>query len=167
MKGKKMMATMPSRKELNDNPVKLCNEISRLFRARMRECDELDGVMTQHGAHLVMATLAVSEGINQLELVRTTHLSAPTVSVILKRMEGEGLVRRESDPNDLRSIRVYLTDAGRELDEKNIGNIKQIDAMALEGIDEGDIDVLMRILPKLRDNLLSARTADRKEKTGE
>ena len=27
----------PERVELSDNPVKLCNEISRLFRARIRE----------------------------------------------------------------------------------------------------------------------------------
>lgn len=156
----------PPRKELNDNPVKLCCEIARLFRSKMRECDELDGVMTQHGAHLVMAILSSADGINQLELVRRTHLSAPTVSVILKRMEAEELVTRESDPDDLRSIKVYLTEKGRALDEKNIGNIKKIDALALCDVSDVEIDLLMRLLPKLRDNLLCDKSeTSGKEKT--
>ena len=49
------------RKELSDNPVKLCNEISRIFRARMRENCDIDGVMSQPGARLVMSLLAMTE----------------------------------------------------------------------------------------------------------
>ena len=78
------------RKELSDNPVKLCNEIGRLFRNRMRALDGQEGVMSQPGAHLVLSMLAIHDGINQLELVRATHLKPPTVSVIVKSMEAEG-----------------------------------------------------------------------------
>ena len=54
-------ASPPPRVELSDNPVKLCNEISRLFRAKMRENEDAEGVMTQPGAHLVLAFLAAGE----------------------------------------------------------------------------------------------------------
>ena len=145
---------MPRRKELSDTPVKLCNEISRLFRAHMRETDTSDGVMSQQGAHLVLSTLAVSDGINQLELVRSTHLRPPTVSVILRRMEAEGLVERRSDEKDKRAIRVYLTDKGKALDKQNIGRIKELDKTALSGLTDSEIEALMSLLPKIRDNLL-------------
>ena len=36
-------ASPPPRKELSDTPVKFCNEISRLFRAYMRQNDPTDG----------------------------------------------------------------------------------------------------------------------------
>ena len=148
-------APMPRRKELSDTPIKLCNEISRLFRAHLRENDRHDGVMSQHGAHLVLSTLAVGDGINQKELVSKTHLRPPTVSVILRRMEEEGLVERRSSEEDMRSVCVFLTDAGRALDKENIERIKSIDLYALEGITESEIEALMEILPKIRNNLIA------------
>ncbi len=152
----------PRRRELNDTPVKLCNEISRLFRMHMRENDASDGVMSQQGARLVLSTLCVHDGITQLELVRATHLRAPTVSVILKRMEAEGLVQRRNDLSDKRSVSVYLTDTGRKLDEKTIMKIKELDAIALSGLSEDEISALMALLPKIRDNLLPETTAAKK-----
>ena len=37
-------ASMPRRKELSDTPIKLCNEISKLFRAHFRENEKHDEV---------------------------------------------------------------------------------------------------------------------------
>ena len=166
MKQKKVSHTpMPSRKELSDTPVKLCNEISRLFRARMRENDPQDGVMSQQGAHLVLSNLAVSDGINQLELVNATHLRPPTVSVILRRMEEEGLVVRRVDECDKRAVRVFLTDKGKELDKKNIERIKELDGIALSGLSETELAALMSLLPKIRDNLLPDDKKHKKEST--
>ena len=138
-------APPPARKELNNSPVKLCNEISRLFRAHIRENDPQDGVMSQQGAHLVLSNLAAYDGINQLELVKATHLRPPTVSVILRRMETEELVIRKTDPDDRRAVRVYLTPKGKELDE-----------VALSGLSRDELSTLMSLLPKIRDNLLPA-----------
>ena len=164
-KKKEMPAAMPRRTELSDTPVKLCNEICRLFRARVRANETQEGVMTQQGAHLVLSTLAIHDGINQLELVRQTHLRPPTVSVILKKMEAEGLVERKSDPDDLRSVRVYLSDAGRDLDRENIARIKRLDAIAMKDLSDEEVRVLMELLPKIRNNLLDERNqAIREEK---
>ncbi len=157
---KKIDPTPPKRKELNDNPVKLCNEISRIFRSRMRESDEYDGIMSQHGAHLVLGTLAISDGISQLELANTTHLSAPTVSIIIKRMEAEGIIEKKSNPNDMRSFLIYLTKKGKKLDEENIKKIKKIDALALDTLTKEEFDTLMVLLSKMRDNLLFPKKED-------
>ena len=156
-------APPPRRKELNDTPVKLCNEISRLFRTHMRENDPQDGVMSQQGAHLVLSNLAVCDGINQIELVKATHLRPPTVSIILRRMEEEGLVIRRADQSDKRAISVYLTDKGKALDKKNIARIKELDATALSGLSDDDIEALMRLLPRIRDNLLPDTKKHKKE----
>ena len=67
---KDLPAAPPPRKELSDNPVKLANEIARLFRHVRRGRSGGEGVMTQPGARLVLAVLAVREGISQQELVR-------------------------------------------------------------------------------------------------
>ena len=51
----------PPRKELSDNPVKICSEISRLFHGKLREERCIDGVLSQPGARLVLAVLALNE----------------------------------------------------------------------------------------------------------
>lgn len=150
-------APPPPRKELSDNPVKLCNEISRLFRATVRESRSFEGVMTQPGAMLVLSFLAIGDGTTQLELVKATHLKAPTVSAILKTMESEGIVRRVPDEKDLRAIRVFLTDKGRAIDVENIERIKEITRLSLQGLDEKEEALLMSLLTKLRNNLLEQR----------
>lgn len=155
MRKKELPAMPPPRKELSDTPVKLCNEISRLFRAHIRATERQEGVMTQPGAHLVLSMLAIHDGINQRELVRQTHLRPPTVSVILKKMEGEGLIVRTSNPDDLRSEYVYLSEAGRQLDQEHLVRIRRMDAVALQGLTEEEIETLIRLLPKIRDNLLT------------
>ena len=149
-----MHSPMPKRRELSDNPVKLCNEISRIFRARMRESCDIDGVMSQQGARLVLATLAISDGISQRTLVEQTHLRPPTVSLIIKRMLEEGLVELAADPKDMRVTLVYLTDAGRATDRENIEKIKATDAIGLSGISEDEARTLMSLLGRIRDNLL-------------
>ncbi len=154
MEKNKVAPAFPKRKELSDTPVKFCNEISRLFRAEMRETEAIDGVMSQHSARLVLAVLVAGDGVIQQELVNCTHLKAPTVSVILQKMEKEGMVVRRTDPDDQRHIRVYLTDKGRRVDAEIISKIKQIDQVALSGLTIEEIDCLMLLLRKIRDNLL-------------
>ena len=154
-------AQPPERMELSDNPVKLCNEISRLFRAKLRHTENAEGVMTQPGAHLVLAFLASGDGVTQRQLVHSTHLRAPTVSLILKKMEQGGIVRRESDPADARAIRVFLTEQGRKIDSEHIKRIKTIDSEALWGISENEADILMHLLSKIRNNLISEKTTGR------
>ena len=156
-------AAPPPRKELSDTPIKLCNEISRLFRFRMREQEGQEGVMSQPGAHLVLSVLAIHDGIHQRELVRLTHLRPPTVSVILQRMEAEGLVESRSDPDDGRARLVSLSAVGRALDQRNLEKIRKLDALALEGLSDEEIDQLMALLPKIRNNLLREFRQDGQE----
>jgi DNA-binding MarR family transcriptional regulator len=153
----------PPRRELSDTPVKLCNEISRLFRFRIRQTEGQEGVMSQQGAHLVLSVLAIHDGIHQREVVRLTHLRPPTVSVILQKMEAEGLVECRSDPKDQRARLVYLSEAGRLRDREHIAQIRALDAVALNGLSAEEIDTLMRILPRIRDNLLNENEEEKGE----
>lgn len=154
MKKKEMPALPPYRKELSDTPNRLCNQISRLFHSKMREGNTTDdGVMSQPGAKHVLGVLAAGDGITQLDIVKRTNLRPPTVSVILRKMEEKGIVTRKQDAEDMRQMRVYLTDYGHELDGEIIARIKEIDSIALAGLDGEEIDTLMRLLGKIRNNL--------------
>ena len=147
-------APPPRRKELNDTPVKLCNEISRLFRTHMRENDPQDGVMSQHGARLVLALLIVEDGLSQRELAERTHLRPPTVSLIIKKMVDEGIAELRADEKDMRINRVFATELGRRIDAEQIARIKATDAEGLKGLTDEEQATLMELLYKIRNNLL-------------
>lgn len=153
-------APPPPRPELSDNPVKMCCEISRIFHTLMRENCDIDGVMSQPGARLVLSVLAVGDGINQRELVSRTHLRAPTVSVIVKKMVDEGMAELSVAEHDMRVKKVYLTEYGRQTDREEIQKLKAMDAIGLEGIEQGEYDVLMSLLERIRENLLRSDKSD-------
>lgn len=144
----------PARSELSDNPVKLCNEIARIFRSKMRESGEHDGVMSQPGARLVLSLLVMSDGLSQRELAQKTRLRPPTVSVILRRMTEEGMVEIRPSEKDMRVKLVYLTEFGRQTDKESIEKIKFFDSLGMRGISAEETETLMRLLTRIRSNLL-------------
>jgi DNA-binding MarR family transcriptional regulator len=48
------------------------------------------------------------------ELARRMCLPPPTVTYMVKQLEGKGLLERRAEPGDLRKFRLHQTDAGRE-----------------------------------------------------
>lgn len=135
----------------NAPPSMLINELSKLFNDRMRQKTEAMGMAG--GYRRILFHLSHSECLSQLELVRKTHLSAPTISVSLQRMEAEGLVLRENDPQDLRTILVRLTPKGREADRRVIHAVHETEQEMLSGIDLEEIDRIRPILEKMYQNL--------------
>ena len=65
------------------------------------------------GQALCLRMLAERDGISQRELARGLHLSAPTVTAMLQRMEKAGTIERRPDGTDKRITRVHLTEIGR------------------------------------------------------
>lgn len=147
-------------------PPMLVNEIARLFHGRMRTYD-LDGVISQDSARQLMRQLHRTDGCSQLDLVRLTHLKAPTVSVTLRRMEEEGLVDRHADALDMRVTRVYLSEKGREHNRLVHERLKGLDTELMQGFSQEETEQLLHFLERMRDNILPAYMRNDSEKTRE
>ncbi len=89
-----------------------------------------------------------------IDLVEYTHLSKPTVSLGIKKMEEMGLVSRESDPDDARISKIYLTEKGKTLERQNFENLQSIDRYVMRGLSDEEIKTATEILLKMRKNLL-------------
>ncbi len=138
-------------------PGLLINEISKLFYDRMRTQSEDLGFKT--GYRQILRFLSKEDGVTQIEIARDAHFKASTVSVTLKKMEDEGLIRRENDKNDQRQTRVYITEKGRELDRKLFAKVMECEDILAQNITEEETRILCEILTKMRSNLLE--TAER------
>ena len=69
-----------------------------------------------HPQYLVMVALWGAEGhVSIKQLSKQLRLEAPTLSPLLKRLQTAGLVERQRDPADERSLQVTVTDRGWEL----------------------------------------------------
>ncbi len=82
-------------------------------------------------------------------------LESNTVTPLLKKLEAMGLVRRERDPKDERSVIVSLTDAGRKLREKGL----TMNLVEASGLKPDEFAAMQKGIVRLRDNLIRAAKA--------
>ena len=66
----------------------------------------------------VLSCLWGTEGINQRELAEKASKDRPNVTRILYLLEKNKLIERVPHPNDKRSVRVYLTQRGKNLQKE-------------------------------------------------
>jgi DNA-binding MarR family transcriptional regulator len=69
------------------------------------------------GTWFTLALLAREDGLSQGELSQRFDVDPSRVTRLSKRLEREGLIRKERDRGDNRVIRMYLTEKGRGLIE--------------------------------------------------
>ena len=93
------------------NPIFLAHAIDKITHARKDSVD--DHILTASQRSLIMV-VGFNEGSTQLELAHLSHLKPPTVCIAMQKMEDLGYVIRKTDEKDMRQVRIYLTEKGRE-----------------------------------------------------
>jgi len=136
----------------HETPPMIINEISRLFAAKMRECES---EMQQESIRLIIISLAHRQGVTQLDIVKKTHLSPPTVSVTLKRLEEQGYISRVTDAVDQRAVRVYLTEKGQQMNLDSLRHAQMVDSILMKNITEEEKELLLGLLRRMRSNILN------------
>lgn len=133
-------------------PIKLIGAISKeLFNEQKNR--EKQSVSMSKSIKTILFSLAQKDGVTQLDIVNSTGLKAPTVSISLQKMENEGYVTRMPDKYDLRSVRVYITEKGKELYENAFSYIKRYESKIMKNITPSEVRTLTDILTKIKDNL--------------
>jgi DNA-binding MarR family transcriptional regulator len=86
---------------------------------------------------------------SQLALSTALGLDKTTMTAVLDKLEGQGLVRRTPDPNDRRARIPVLTDAGRELQAQLYTKLADIETQVTAGLSEAERDVLRGLLRRI------------------
>lgn len=75
----------------------------------------------------VLALVSIQErgGCTLTELKKEMHVSAPTITGLIDRLERDGYVKRRNDVNDRRVTNVVLTARGVRLVDQFRGNIRK------------------------------------------
>ena len=80
---------------------------------------------------LVIRIVGTFPGLSAGDLARTLHVHPSTLTGILQRLETRGLLRRLTDPEDARRVRLELTARGKRLTVPAVGSIESAIKRAL------------------------------------
>lgn len=129
------------------------NEASYVFGVYV--CRELERIGVRYSYRHIMRPLMENDSLTQLELVKITHLKAPTISITLRNMERDGIVRREKNGLDRRETHVFITDKGKKMYAKMLIALEKAENTMLNGLNEKELRAMRATLEKMSGNLKS------------
>jgi DNA-binding MarR family transcriptional regulator len=114
----------------------------------------LDALGLTYPQYLVFLVLWESDGLTVKALGDKLFLDSGTITPLVKRLEGRGLLRRQRDEEDERQVRIFLTQEGRVLRAKALA-VPLAVGKALGG-EPGSGDAMRQSLHQLRQRLDTA-----------
>ena len=111
------------------------------------------GLTPGQGQAKILYHLQQEDRITQKELADRCRIDAAAMSRNIDKLEGLGLLVRESNPDCRRSFSICLTEKGY----KEAGEIRkvfeQFEGIVSEGISQADIDVFYRVMEHMCVNM--------------
>ncbi len=104
------------------------------------------GVQISAGQSGVLFLLEKANGLKMSELSRLLKIDNSAITRVVDRLEKNGLVTREANPDDRRQFLITITDKGRT-DIKVVGKVaNETNAAIREGFSDDEISVFLRVL---------------------
>ncbi|HET6739657.1 MAG TPA: MarR family transcriptional regulator [Kribbella sp.] len=146
-----------------DNPLALEHQVCFALAVAARSVialyrPVLEPMGLTHPQYLVMLALWEFEPVSVKDLSGMLQLEPATLSPLLKRLESTGLLRRDRDSKDERSLAVALTAKGRALREQALEVPPTI--VARLGM---DVDELMQLHERLTRVIAAAKSTKQSE----
>ena len=130
-----------------DNIGFLLAKASQRFNERLTERFAARGfgdVRASYGS--VLVPLFERDGLRLGELAGAARLSKQAMTGLVKRCEADGLVQRETDPDDARAFNVRLTARGRAFRAVAYEVLSELDDELVRGLGARNRDALIRAL---------------------
>lgn len=134
------------------------NAVTRAYRAQLAELN------LTYPQYLVLLTLWDLEQATVSDIARVMQVESATLTPLLKRMEINGLVTRQRDPEDERRVIVQATQPARNMRRK-LAKIQENVACST-GLDEAAFKRLRKTLLELADTVNRARDPEKRPMLG-
>ena len=100
-----------------------------------------------------LAALYARRRCTMSELADLASIDRTTLTRTIDRMSEAGWLTRLADADDMRVTRLALTAAGKRMFERIWPAVRQLNELALAGVPKSEIEVLHRVLARMRANL--------------
>jgi DNA-binding MarR family transcriptional regulator len=107
-------------KTAESNILELVDLFWKIFQKIRSQHSQIGTFKPQSWFYLLRTVNAFAQlkGYTVTELSRNANINPQTMSEALKRLEKEGIIKRERSSQDQRIVMVYLTDKGKEIRKK-------------------------------------------------
>lgn len=148
----KRHVTEEEKNAFRPDPMALLNEVSKLFSVYLKQTEEES---LRQSRRMLLFFLRRHDGCVQQDMVKDTHLSAPSVSLELAEMEKDGLLVRTRDESDARAVRIHITAKGIALMEAEKARFRRLSGNVFTNFSEEETEQMYTALYKMRANLLN------------
>lgn len=97
--------------------------------------------------------LAQSSDVFQKDIEEEYSLRPPTATELLKKMEKNGLITRESMEHDARMKRIVVSEKALQYKDMVIADITALEDELTRDIPKKELDVFFRVIEKMLDNI--------------
>jgi MarR family transcriptional regulator, organic hydroperoxide resistance regulator len=118
--------------------------ISRMYNQQAAE----EGFTTAIG--FVLINIHSKEGTPATKIAPMIGLETRSLTRMLKTMEEKGLIYKQADPQDKRSVRIFLTEDGKSKKERSINTIMDFNQQLREVVSEEDLSTFFGIFEKIQ-----------------
>lgn len=124
----------------------LANRIRRIYNIST----DNQGVQTRI-LHFLLANYSERD-IYQKDIEEELNIGSASISVLLKKLEGDEMIVRERVSHDDRLKKIRPTSAGIELKERVEQNIRSVENRLVSEISEEELNVFFRVIQKMIKN---------------
>ena len=109
---------------------------------------------------VVLDLVQKQRGMSQQEIGDATAKDRPTVTRIIDKLEAKRLVKRKPGKGDRRKFGIYPTAKGTKKVEKLMPKVEEFRLAHFDGLNDKDVQALLRIMDKINYNISSTQSVD-------
>ena len=133
---------------------KKINQISNRLRRRSRAIQETIGISGAQGNILnYILVESQNRSVYQKDIEQEFGLRPSTATETLKSLEKNGLIKRETDPNDGRYKKIVFTEKAEQIEAVLKSEIEESETILLQGVTKEERQEFLRIAEKMLQNL--------------
>lgn len=121
----------------------------------------VDKSFKKHGINknqsALLKMLEAHPGITQVKVAKLLHVSKPSVTAIMQKLESEGYIERSVDKNDQRIVNIEVTKKGKDHIEEAQEVLKKIESQIFDGFSDEEIDDLRQKFRHIIENIKGGR----------
>lgn len=91
--------------------------------------------------------------VTQTEIANRMNISTAAMSSTIKVLQKQGLVKKDTDSNDLRYNKISLTEKGKKMHDETLSQMLKIDKEMLSGFTDEEAQLFLTMLDKVQLNL--------------
>ena len=146
---------------------KVINKISNRLRRRSVALQEKLGMSGAQGNILnYILVESQNRSVYQKDIEQEFGLRPSTATETLKSLEKNGLIKRETDPNDGRYKKIVFTEKAEQIEAVLKSEIEESETILLQGVTKEERQEFLRIAEKMLQNLDTFPANTVKKNTG-